>query len=145
MQRFFGLLALMLVCLLTACGGDDDDDNGLGAPNGSAQCADRTGAYRFKFAEKSGDCGPLDDQLAVVGGQSSDPPGCTGGQVESASDSCLVSIDQTCASADGTSQNQVGQVRWSQNGESGAGTLQFTVSDAAGVICQSIYDLTVTR
>jgi hypothetical protein len=149
MRNVIGALLLACAAFSAACSsGDDDDDNsnGLGAPTGSTECQARSGAYTFTFAERSGDCGPLDPQIVVAGGQSSAPDGCTGGQVPSASDSCLVSLDQTCPAAEGTSVTQVGQVRWAADASSGSGTVQVTLLDAGGtVLCQSTYGLTITR
>lgn len=127
---------------LSACGGDDDDDNGFVAPNG-AKCATRAGAYTFKFAEKSGDCGPLPD-IIFVAGQPSDDPDCTGGPVDN--DQCVVSLTNTCKSASGVETSFAGQVQWSADGNSGTGAWQVIISDAAdNLLCQSIYDITVTR
>lgn len=128
---------------LAACGGDDDDDddNGFVAPNGG-QCAARTGAYTFKSTEKSGDCGPLPDIISVVGAPPD--PDCTGGPVDD--DQCVVTLQNECKNGDGSESTFAGQVQWSADGNSGRGTWQVALFDAAGnLICQSIYDITVTR
>jgi hypothetical protein len=143
MQKVFGLLGLGLVCFLTACNGDDDDDDGFVAPGGGT-CAARSGAYTLHFAEKSGDCGPVDDQIVVAGGMQMQDPNCTGGPVDT--DTCTITSQITCANGDGTETTLAGQIRWDQASTKASGTWQFTLTDSANnVLCQSTYGVTATR
>jgi hypothetical protein len=140
---------LALMCA-TGCGADDDDDAGGGsgggfvAPNPSSQCAERTGAYTIRFTERSGTCGPLDDQIATPTNEAD--PSCQDNAVPSA-DTCVETSNTTCATGQNTSTKIVGQVRWDASGNSATGTYQVTITDLTdgSVLCQSTYDVRATR
>jgi hypothetical protein len=146
-------LALMCATSSIGCGADDDDDAGGGgggsgggfvAPNPANRCAERTGAYTIKFTEKSGNCGPLEDQIVTPTTQAD--PLCQDNAVPS-SDPCVETSNATCDTGQNTSSRIVGQVRWDASGNSAVGTYQLTITDLTdgSVLCQSTYDVRATR
>jgi hypothetical protein len=131
------ILAMGLVAAV-GCGGADDEPSG--------PCAAGSGSYRVNYTERSGNCGPLPEQIVVVPTLALSEIVCTGGPMSSA-DLCTVTMDQTCTdTVNDVSTRQEGTVHWNKSASSGSGTTQITLRRINGAfVCSGTYDVSYTR
>jgi hypothetical protein len=131
---------LVLALLIAAgCGSDKNDE-----PAGP--CAPGSGSYRVTYVERSGNCGPIPEQVVVTPTLQLADVECVGGPKSSA-DLCTVTMDQTCTDAvNNVSTRQEGTVHWNKAASSGSGVTQITIRHVDGTfVCSSTYDVTYTR
>lgn len=130
-----GMKRAVLLCSLAfaACGG-----------NGPQMCAARHGSYTVRYHERpNGGCGPVPDTVF-----NADDPSAGSGCVWRVMSEvgCTSESSATCPTAQpGTSADITGHVDWSEDGREGHGVGTFTLTNAAGFICSSTYDLTYTK
>lgn len=112
----------------------------------SGHCVDRSGSYLYHYVETSGNCGPVSDQISVVGGATAQAveASCKGTQLAS-TDNCAVELDLTCPAptAPGVYVHSSGRADWSNDGSRGSAVIEYTLTGA--VNCSSVYDETITR
>lgn len=123
---------------MVSCGG------GSSAPPGP--CAVRTGSYRTSFVERSGNCGPVPEQVSLQGSPSL-AAGCGSGSTLSA-DNCTLTLDLTCQNpTTGSALVEKGVIHWSEDGAMGGGIVQSIISNAAtrAIECESTYNVTYSR
>jgi hypothetical protein len=118
------------------------------APGGP--CAERVGAYRLSYLERSGNCGALSEQIIVLGHSDAGADDPCKGPVTETDDACTVTVDVTCPNKASNAPDSVleerGSVRWTKDGVKGSGVLQMLVTTREGVeICSSTYDVTYIR
>ncbi len=119
-----------------------------GHPGTRRPCGGRDGAtYAIDFVERSGDCGPIAEQVATPEASSTAQSACTGGATVSA-DQCDVTLDLSCPLLGNTAGHEVdrGTVHWSDEGSIGVGIISIVDFDGADIVaCRSTYDVTYTR
>ena len=132
-----GLLGLVVGCSSAKNGG------------GSGPCVDRRGTYVVTWHERSGNCGPIPEQVDVVDQNTATGPvpGCVNSAPPPANaDNCTVNLDVTCPVQDKGTVTDRGEVNWSHDGSMGAGIIQVIVNDLVGaIVCSETYDVTYVR
>lgn len=134
---------LIVVFLVGACGSNEDGSSG--------PCSQRSGTYRMMFAERSGNCGDMPEQVTTIDAQpTAPPPPCTSGEIRYSADNCEVTnINILCpedAIAGGATSTTNAKFTWSPDGSTGRGVMSILLTDSSGVaICQSTYDAVATR
>jgi hypothetical protein len=140
-----GATVVALACLASnlGCGSHANQDDGL--------CAQRSGTYRTKFTQRTGTCGNIPENISTIDEQPVVPPKpCTDGEIRYSADNCEVTnIDITCPE-DGIQAAAVsvvnGKYTWTTDASGGTGQANFVIKTEAGsVICQSSYDVEITR
>lgn len=120
-----------LVVAVVAC-------SGAGGP-----CQKRAGTYKATYTQRSGDCGPVSEQITKVDAQPTrvDPP-CSG-SIGYSADNCVVEYTMTCPISGGTARI-TGKSTWSADGRSGTATEQWAAS-VTGSACSSAYDVSIVK
>lgn len=129
-----------LSALALACGGSD---------SGDMTCPDLDGTYLLHYSERSGDCGPLDDQIEQYDPNEPatiEPP--DGGACDTTSDispdGCDVEYETHCMDESGAARAS-GSERWTGI-EKAEGIFELELRDAQGdLVCRSVYDVTTER
>ncbi|MES2359954.1 MAG: hypothetical protein V4529_16565 [Gemmatimonadota bacterium] len=137
----------LLVVPLVAVGCGSSKGGNSNAP--PVPCAPRNGTYTVTFHERSGDCGPIAEQLfnanqstGMVSGQSSN---CVNSTTTSA-DNCTVTLDITCPTDNGGHVTDRGKVEWAEDASMAGGIVQTIVMPPPGLIgCAETYDVTYVR
>lgn len=108
-------------------------------------CAQRKGTYVLQYAERDGNCGPIDEIVETLETQPvSVPDGCKGTITYSA-DNCAVTSDATCPTTGGQDLRVNGKTTWDTLGDKGNGTQQMTLTKGDTVVCRSTYNVTARR
>ncbi len=109
-------------------------------------CAQGQGSYSVRFAERSGTCGPLSEQIVVIQPNMQFPANC-GGTWTVAGDNCSIDLDIKCLdAATGQSGEDRGHLVTNADASMVSGVLQFIVTDRNGIqICSSTYNVTYIR
>jgi hypothetical protein len=142
-RAILGSCVLLGLVALGCSSGDDGEESG--------PCEQRSGTYRFSFAQRSGNCGVIAEQILTIDAQPTTPPApCLSGEIRYSSDNCEVTnINIVCPEdgvAPGATSTSNGKYRWSDSGSSGTGEVNMVVKDESGlVICQSSYSVTAVR
>lgn len=111
----------------------------------SGPCGQRQGTYVLDYTERSGDCGPVSEQIVNVTGAPTVPSSCQGTATASA-DNCDVKTDYACPDPSAGTDHFTGDVTWSPDGSSGSGIQEITIYSPSGAVaCESDYDVTITR
>jgi hypothetical protein len=137
-------LALLLVVLVVGCGSSADEGD-------SGPCTARSGTYRFSFAERSGTCGAITEQIVTLDAQPTAPLApCTSGEIRYSADNCEVTnVNIVCPEdgiAPGATSTTNGKYNWNESGSSGSGDATIVVRDAGDLIlCQSSYRISAVR
>jgi hypothetical protein len=134
------ITVILLGLLLAACGSDSTQDG----------CEARSGSYLYRYDERSGNCGPLAEEVLVLD-SAPDPVelGCevrTGYPIDL--EACGVDVDLTCPEpgiGDAATSTWRGSVNWSANADRGSGVMKLVIQDGDRILCQSSYDVTVSR
>lgn len=136
--------AALLVCAV-GCGGSDGESSFTCSP------AERSGTYLLTYTERSGDCGPIPEQLGRLDDAEALPEECMLDAADRWSeDACKLERAYTCAE-DGVEPGASGS--WvavtTQADDSGGritGTVTVRILGADGVqLCRSTYDITASR
>lgn len=129
---------ILFLVVLVGCSGEDEPE--------PCDLAHRKGTYLQVAKERSGDCGPLPDQVTRLDGEL--PAECTlDAPDEISADQCKVSRSWTCAIA--SPPGSVQAVGVSTERDAGArltGIITMTIRDGAGdYVCSGTYDVMFTR
>jgi hypothetical protein len=135
--------ALLALLALSCSSADSREESG--------PCEQRSGTYRFSFAERSGNCGAIPEQIVTIDAQPMTPPApCMSGEIRYSSDNCEVTnVNIVCPEngvAPGATSTSNGKYTWTRSASSGSGEVNMVVKDDSGlVICQSSYSVSATR
>jgi hypothetical protein len=129
---------IIVMCVsILGCAASSEDDPG---------CHPRVGSYVQSYAETSGSCGPLSDDIVQISANPEPNPICEG-EVWSATElNCKTTGFTTCTLDDGRKITNRGTCRW--NGDGSGGTcetqMMFIYPDGS-VACSSLYVTTFRR
>jgi hypothetical protein len=126
-----------------ACGGGSDDASD-GGP-----CAQRAGTYLSQFSERSGNCGPIPEQLDTLTEQPTEPPAPCQGTIAYSADNCEVTSFGVCPEeglGPGWTSELDSAADWNSSATQGTALMQFVVKDGSGaIVCQSTYDVALSK
>jgi hypothetical protein len=137
-------LSALLLLVLPACGGDGDAAT-------ACERSDRSGTYLMQFSERSGDCGPIPEQLGRLDDAEALLDGCALDAPDRWTEGdCKLERAYTCAE-DGIEQGASSS--WvavtTQADDSGSriiGTVTVRISDAGGAqLCRGTYEFSASR
>jgi len=129
----------LCLLLLAACSG-----TGAAKPT---HCVDRSGSYRVTWTERSGDCGPISEQVIVLDPMTVNQvtTACKG-TITTTGDNCSVTSDLVCTLPSGTVSENRATIHWSEDSSIGGGIVQLVLrADSNGPGCNSTYDESYTR
>jgi hypothetical protein len=109
-----------------------------------AACAPRKGSYVVQMIEKSGTCGPLNDQIVQIDGTEKPPPNCTSTWANTA-DNCKSSGSETCTTSTGARITEKGTCTFEKDGSAGTCEVQIVIVLASGDSCSGIYEERIRR
>lgn len=134
----WGILGLWLV----ACGGSEDS-------GGDGTCDQRSGTYIARYTERSGNCGPVPEQVDTITVQPVAPEPPCSGTISYSADNCQVTFEATCPETGlglDWSSTTDGKVTWNASASKGSGIVQIVLTNAnGGIECQSTYNLVSER
>jgi hypothetical protein len=134
---FWGWAAVLAL----GCSSSVDDQGG--------PCSQRSGTYLTQYEERSGNCGPIPEQLQTITEQPTMPEAPCTGAIDYSEDNCSVTSSVVCPE-DGLGAGWTSTVElkadWNESGSAGTAIVQFVVKDGAGgIVCQSTYNVTITK
>lgn len=139
------LVTFSLVVFSAGCG-DDSRPVDRSEPG---NCAQRSGTFSSVFRERSGNCGPIPEQIETVAEQPTEIPSPCSGTIGYSDDNCEVTAAYSCPEdglGDGWSSAIELFVEWNEPGTRGEGVEQIRVFDSEGLAaCQGTYDVTSNR
>lgn len=150
MQRILSAITAV-ACVALGCASASSTEP---VGSGHGQCAPRVGAYRASYTLRTGNCGPIPEEVVIynqidpdAGTQPSST--CSGPGSTMSVDNCEVTFDVTCPNngyETGGSSRVVGNAKWSVSADHAASTVQFTLFGPAGQVrCTGTYDLAIVK
>ncbi len=113
----------------------------------SETCVQRQGTYRVQYQERSGDCGPMTEQMVTMNGQPETPGDSCTGEILYSADNCEVAnVNVKCPVEDVGEMVFNAKMDWSLDGSTGQGEQNVILYDTYGeFVCQSSYDVAIKR
>lgn len=126
--------------LVVGCGG--------GAGGETGPCIARSGSFQVTYTPTSTNGCDLSTTSIVANEETnmgSDQPGCTYNVAETA-DLCMISLDQTCISADSTGSTTSEHLTWNEAGTHATGLMTFSYNPTPGTVsCLSTLAITYSK
>lgn len=139
-------VALFALVTIAACGGSGGSDEK------PTVCTERSGSYVERFAERSGNCGAIPEQVMMVNSEANarlqdELAKCEYSTLPLDAKSCRVELDLKCPGADGYAVVTRGVVDWSADASHASGIISMSLIRTSDqwTECMGTYAVTINR